>query len=231
MEPGPEQRRVLETVYGPFATSATWPKYQYVDKELDAAGHDLAAALADMPAGLLKPDPRWPGHVLQPGDDIALTLAGLAAVGAAAADVDLFMRFLRLIVARERDFRPASPSAAEEVAISSAEVATALNLDQLEVRKLWAFVHVEPLLGSGGGEPDRWHYEIRGNVRLFRDAYVVADYLRLRPDPSRLGLASGAASVGRSRLGTLDAVLRHPLIVTVGGGLVVAALLVWFGLK
>lgn len=172
----------MATIYAPFAASAEWPKYQYVDKELDAVGVDLTAALEEMPQGLLVPDPRWPGHFLQPGDEMALTVRGLAAVGA-AADIELFVRFLKLVAGRERDFRPSSPTAAEELAVTSAEVAAELGVGELELRKLWALTRVEPLLGSGGGHPDDWRYEIRRDVRRYRDVTGVDDYLRLRPDP------------------------------------------------
>jgi hypothetical protein len=235
--PAAEQQHVLQTFYAPFAATGESPRCQYVDKALDAIGVDLAAALTQMPPGLLVPDPRWPGHFLQPADELALTVRGLAAVGTdAAADVDLFLRFLRLVVERERAFQPTSPTATDELAITSADVQRELGVGELEIRKLWTLIRVEPLLGSGGGDPHQWRYEITSDIRRYRDVRSVADYLARRPGPTRMPLEAAAANsarAGRARRGLrmLDAALRHPLIVAVLGGMIVAALAVWLGLK
>lgn len=233
-----DQRSVLEVIYAAFRQEADWPTYQYVDKALDARDIDLTTTLRGLPEGLLRPL-GWGGARPQSGDQVRLTLAGVAQ-GGGLPDVDLFIRVLRWLVEQERVFRPAAPSAAEELRLSSSDVREAVGYaDQPPddaVARLRLLIEQEHRIYTSMGYQEslgEWNITVASDIRRFRGVHTFDDYLdRLaqldaeeRPSlvvqspvaAPRETLSAGLFAVQKNGEGPLSGL--HPEVVRVAGPL------------
>ena len=125
-EPTPEQRCLLELIYegrrlANSATQRRWPIWQYVEQELQVR-YDLDLMRT------LEACPKIGGHLSggtygwawsntrQLGDEMGLTIAGMAHVADAKDEVQVFLDALAVLVDAQRSFKP-SPTEVLEVNI------------------------------------------------------------------------------------------------------------------
>ena len=165
-EPTPEQRRLLEVIYQGRAvasseTALRWPIFQYVEHELYR--HDAIDAMR-----ALTGCPAVGGHgsggqygwtwsqTRQPGDEIGLTIAGMAHLPAAVDEVNLFIAVLRLAVETQRSYEP-SPTEIQTIKITSLEVRDRLPPHWVSKATL---ADIPTLLRH---EPATWHCTARSS--------------------------------------------------------------------
>lgn len=177
-----DQRTLLEVAYAAFRQEARWPTYQYVDKALDVRGMNLHTTLHGLPEGLLRPLGSG-GAIPQAGEDVRLTLAGVAQ-GGGLSDVELFIRVLQWLVEQERVFRPAVPSTAEELRVSSSDIQRAVgHADQPSddaLARLRLLIETEPAIYTSMRHPEGprpWDLTVSSDIRRYREVHTVDDYL------------------------------------------------------
>jgi hypothetical protein len=236
---------MLQTVYDVFHREAAWPTAQYVDKTLDREGLSLAALFGSLPAGLIQPDASWGGYVLRDEEELRLTPEGLRACEGGECELRVLAKVLGYLAHREEEFAPVSPRAVERVEVTSREIAEALSLSPTDLARTYQLLRWEPthVYNSLSGGDAEWQLILTSEVRRFRGVSTAADYFTKKPPPlvgprdvaNPLVAAEPEETVLRplpkhlpSRV---SAALRHPVIATVVGGLIVAALVVWLGLR
>lgn len=151
LKPNEAQTRLLEVVYEgrrnaegprfqPIAESHlphrvgrgvdAWPIFQYVERVLsrrhELEARELIAEAPSIPLGTGSGRYGWLhadrlSMALQPGDKVRLTIAGMAQVPAAAAEVDAFLQMLALLVERERGLA-AHPREVQEAEVWSGDI-------------------------------------------------------------------------------------------------------------
>ena len=169
-EPMPEQKRLLEVIYqgrglASSETGLRWPIFQYVEHELYSHyGVDAMHALAECPT---VGGPRSGGRygwtwsqTRRPGDEIGLTVAGMAQIPPASHEVNLFIAVLRLLVEAQRLFQP-SPTDVQTIAITSHEVRDRLPPSWVSEA---ALADIPTLLRR---EPAAWHCTARSSDDLW----------------------------------------------------------------
>lgn len=172
---------MLDVTYAAFRQEADWPTYQYVDKTLDARGIDLTTTLREFPEGLVRP--LGSGGVRpQAGDQVRLTLAGVAQAGG-LADVDLFIRVLQWLVEEERAFRPPR-STTEELRLHSSDIPRAIGYADQPPQEVFArlrlLIEQEFCIYSSMGYQEalgQWDLTVSPEIRRFRGVHTFDDYL------------------------------------------------------
>lgn len=131
------QRQALQLAFDGFRTQGEWPSYQYVDRHLHRAGMPSTEVLASLPLELAQFDRYSPSLRA-----IELTVEALTAVDGAREELELFLRALRWLARRERDYEPPSPTETGRVMSTSTEFARdeELELDRLQLAKVLALL-------------------------------------------------------------------------------------------
>ena len=185
----PDQQRLLELTYAARQAEGEWPLYTYIEARMDNEYNiDARDIVRNLPAGLL-----WgvgPGDV--PHDRLTLTMAGLAELESAAAEIDLFTRVTRYLAQRRHDFVPSSATKPEFLTVTSDEVLRSFPADigvsaELVLR-LYDLLIQDPYLTNGGGKQvdGRWQVVVGPEARRYEDLASISDYLiRRRPDATR----------------------------------------------
>lgn len=174
-------RIMLEVVADSMRREGEWPTYQFVDKQLDARGYDLEMILKEVPEGLVRSF-RLGDAQPQDADPVRLTLAGLAE-GGGWPEVNLFLRVLQWLVQQERAFRPSTPSTAEEVVVTSAEILEALAPghppSEEALKPVWLIIRDEPAIWRSMSTPDSepWRLTVSPTIRRYRDVFTLNEYL------------------------------------------------------
>jgi hypothetical protein len=157
-----------------------WPVHQYLDTRLDQ-DHGLAidAVLESMPPGLFRVY-----TPVRPESVVALRVAGLMQCERADKDVVLFLRALRWCVGKERAFRPPSPTATEQLQVTSAQLREdwaddGANVNSLMLAKVYALLGTEWFYASLSGSGDEWALGMPNNIRDFRGVETIDEYLRV----------------------------------------------------
>lgn len=187
-----EQARLLETVYEPFASSGTWPVFEWVEAQLDEAGLDeVCALLTAMPVIARFDGGRYgltwsqgsPFGWCMPDDRVGLTIAGMEQLPDAAADVELFLATLRYLVDRHR-MAPRSPQQVQPIEATSEEVTEHLarigsSPSPLQLTRLKEILSYEPPTRGGGGSyaNGSWRIALTNTLRDYREIGDVDDYL------------------------------------------------------
>jgi hypothetical protein len=225
----------LQVVYDAFRADGEWPEYAYVDKALDRRGLVAEDALADVPAGLIIPEPGRHGAHLQRHDRIKLTVAGIARCSGSDDDLALFLRVLRFFVRLDEEYDPPR-TGSEPLTADSDRLVAELDLSRGEVLRAYRLLEVEPhLVGGGGGNEERWGFEIPARIRRFRDVRSIDEYLVRRPKPPdpvqgvadvTAALAPFAAALEKNLLPEkrwmrlLVKASEHPFVSAVIGGVI-----------
>jgi hypothetical protein len=141
-----------------------WPIFQYVEAVLNRErGLDARALISEAPSirfGAGQGRYGWiqverPGAALQPEDKVRLTVAGMARVTEANAEVEAFVETLALFVERERRFAP-HPTEVQNVEVWSGEIR-----QRLEQR--WVIGdddNLTALVEILRREPATWHCQV-----------------------------------------------------------------------
>jgi hypothetical protein len=190
-EPTSEQMSLLEIIYrGRGRASSTaglrWPIFQYVEHEL-YRHHEIDAmyAMADCP---VIGGPSSGGQygwtwcqTRQPGDEIGLTVAGMAHVPAARHEVDLFLRVLAVLVDTQRSFEP-SPTDVQTVTITAQEIKDCLlprTVSKAALADLTTVLRHEPATWHCNPRPsgDLWVLALSPFLRSYAGLETAQGYL------------------------------------------------------
>lgn len=232
------EQTVLEVVYSAFFASGVWPVYQYVDKAIDELGIDLGTVLSRLPDDLVAV--RGVGVVVpDPHDEVRLTVRGVARAGA-QQDVELFLQALRVLTEKERAFKPAVASKAEELRVSSSELQEAMSVDGAPTAEAMARLRLllqdAYLIYSGmtfHPETEVWDLVVSPRIRHYRGVGSLEDYLDRTRQLTGGGQSTAAIEPGGYLPEALKdpssgwaararAVLMNPWTITIASGIVVA---------
>lgn len=177
------QRVALNLVYQPFRDGGDWPQQRYLEKALRREGLSLDSVFEGMPPGLMSPDPAYTHFYVRPDDPIALTIAGMSACEGSDRDVDLFLRALQFFVALEDSYAP-PPTGGGPLNAGTTELARDLGITEAEAERVYQLTrHEIGILGSGGGHPDNWQFELTPEIQRFAGVRTIDDYLEKRVVP------------------------------------------------
>ena len=208
----PEQKLLLEVIYQgrELASSETgrrWPIFQYVEHQLYRDYEiDAMHALAKCP---MVGGPGSGGHygwtwsqTRQPGDEIGLTVAGMAQIAAASHEVNLFIAVLRLLVEAQRLFQP-SPTEVQTITLTSQEVKDRLPppwVSQAALADIPTLLRHEPATWhcTARSSDDLWELELSPFLRRYPRLGTAQEYLQrlvevltpVAPEPPPLYLSS-----------------------------------------
>jgi hypothetical protein len=223
-----EHQWFLNAVFAAFDEDGRWPQIETVQAAL--ATDDVHRAVA---VGQLTID--IPSEIgARHGDRIVLTVRALSLVPDAQQLLSAFTAAMRLAVDAYPGLAGAKPK------LAGSNVRAALDLDDLAYRKVSTLVLAEPWVFNGGtgSEDEDWVRWIRVEVLLLRDVTDVFGYLdviatyrwgpatQVRVQP----IAVPMANAPRKWLAKRESSNRDRLIVTIGGGIVVA-LVAWLLLR
>ena len=158
----------------------SWPVYQYLDTHLDQElGVVIDAVVDSMPDGLLRVY-----TPIRPDSVVMLRVAGLMACDGAQDDVALFLHALKWCVAKERSFRPASPTASEQLTVTSADATrewaeAGVDVDEVKLAKVQALLGAEWFYAALSGSAGEWTLGVPADVRRFRGVETIDDYVRI----------------------------------------------------
>lgn len=173
-----DQLLLLREVYAVFDETGGWPRAQYIDKRLHQADLELDRLLASMPEGFVQPWSERQPHFLRNEDEIRVTPRGLATLEEAADDLQAFFDVTSYLASRESEFMPASPQEAEEVRVTSAEIADALDLEPDQLTKVKLLLHMEPPIWTGiqGTQGGGWSVTLLGRARHYTTIADIDDF-------------------------------------------------------
>ena len=181
-----DQRHVLQAIFDAFDRRTAWPPFGLIDRSLRRAlpSLDPAAIIATMPPAYLLPPGAGrsePGH----DDELLLTVLGMSLCEGADRDVKQFLAAVRWMSQVEADFDPGDDPTAQPT-ITSADLVEALSLADSEVDfvpRMWTMLRAQRWgLGSGGGTPTDWWYELTRDIRRFATVSNAAEYAQARED-------------------------------------------------
>jgi hypothetical protein len=213
-KPNEAQTRLLEVVYEgrrnaegpqfqPIAESHlphpvgrgvdAWPIFQYVERVLsrqdELEARELIAEAPSIPLGTGSGRYGWlhadrSSMALQPGDKVRLTIAGMAQVPAAAAEVDAFLEMLALLVERERGLA-AHPTEVQEAEVWSGDIRKRIEQrwvigDDDNLTAFTQLISHEPLIWLcqvTATESGAWHVKPSPFIRQFAGVTSAAEYV------------------------------------------------------
>ncbi len=170
-----------------------WPIFQYVERVLsrqhDLEARELIAESPSIPLGTGSGRYGWlhadrSSMALQPGDKVRLTIAGMAQVPAAAAEVDAFLQMLALLVERERGLI-AHPTEVQEAEICSGDIRKRIEQrwvigDDDNLTEFTQLISHEPLIWLCQVTPTEsgaWYVKPSPFIRRFAGVTSAAEYV------------------------------------------------------
>lgn len=173
--PNARAAKVVETIYSLFFARGSWPSFTELDRYLDMHGEpDAEAVLVGLPIGIAYGVGMPP---FRDDQEIALTVAGLAACPNAVEDLEIFLRVVRHAADLEQEQLPGEPKP---------ELTSASILDRIElpaagrsdlVRRVGALLRVEQWGWAGAAQTEEgWSFTIDRRVRRLRGVATIADY-------------------------------------------------------
>ncbi|HTX07488.1 MAG TPA: hypothetical protein VME22_02690 [Solirubrobacteraceae bacterium] len=187
----PDQLRLLEVIYqgrglASSETELRWPIFQYVEHELYRRhGIDAMHVLGECPTV----GGPWSGgqygwtwsQTRQPGDEIGLTVAGMAQIPASSREVSLFVAVLRLLVDAQRLFEP-SPTDVRTIAVTSHGIRDRLPpswVSTVALADIPGLLRHEPATWHCTARPsdDSWELELSPFLRRYAGIGTAQEYL------------------------------------------------------
>jgi hypothetical protein len=173
--PDARAAKVVETIYRLFLARGSWPSFTELDRYLDMRGEpDAESVLVGLPTGIAYGVGMPP---FRDDQEIALTVAGLAACPSAVEDLEIFLRVVRHAAELEQEQLPGEPKP---------EVTSASIVDRIElpaagradlVRRVGAVLRVEQWGWASAAQNDEgWSFTIDRRVRRLRGVASIADY-------------------------------------------------------
>lgn len=181
-----DQQKIVQAIYEVFRDDGRWPIVDAIDRLADERWQlDGHAVLESLPSSVLLGDRLH----LRDDQEVKLRVRAIASCEGSAEDLALFIRAVRWLAEKERSFRPTSMHAAEQVRVTSEQLATDLasegmRLDSIGSAKICSLIDIDRL-GWGGtyaieGDPGRWEVYLRRDIRPFRRVETLSDYLAIR---------------------------------------------------
>jgi hypothetical protein len=187
----PIERKRMGNVIGREADA--WPIFQYVERVLFRQHHlEARELIAEAPSiGLRTGSGRYGWlhtdrsiMAVQPEDKVRLTIAGMAQVPDASAEVDAFLRMLALLVEREQGLA-AHPTEVQEAEVWSGDIRKRIEQrwDIGDDDRLTAFTQLmshEPLIWLcqvTWAESGAWHVKPSPFIRRFAGVTNADDYV------------------------------------------------------
>jgi hypothetical protein len=182
------QKVALDAIWDFLLSGGRWPTYQELDQVLYRS-YDLDAAvlLPELPHGLLYGVAAGSARSIGATTSIGLTAAGVHATGRGQRELDLFITVVRHAVTVQRDYDPPADQPHLQPGLTSADVATLLELDLPDaaalLKRLSFILEAEQWgwTNFGGLGTDAWEVRVGREVRRFRHVRDVATYWDLRP--------------------------------------------------
>jgi serine/threonine protein kinase len=209
-------RAVLETIYRAFLETEDWPRFGWLDDELDRQGVDVKETLATLPDGLHWPE--WRPHgVVYYGEDqqLGLRVAGLALCRGSELHMRMMLAVIQWLVTTRDAVRLETPQTVLTLEKRPADLIEPLKTVSItdplvrDLKLIVELMHVEPGLPSWSGDPDdvlARNFRIDRDVRRFRGVDTVEQLLAaLSPETS----ANLAPTSGSDRFG--GAARREPM--------------------
>jgi len=177
-----DQVRVIQAVYDRLRESGTWPRFGEIDRQLDSGPRriDVGQAIQHIPSSLLQPLGSPPAASLE--YPMRLTLEGVARCKGSEDDVSLFLRALRWMARRERNFKPATADGIAAATVDSQQLMRALKISKrciADVSRLGVILMVERWGWSSGGGPrpdQTWNFTLTRDIRRFSKVQTLDDY-------------------------------------------------------
>lgn len=254
-EPTPEQRRLLNAIWASFCREGSWPSFLGIDQLLDREGLAVRPLIHSIPFGLMTPDGSSIGsqYSPRPNDELRVQVGGLPYCDDTESELQLLARVVGYIAERERTFELPSLSNPEPLIVTSVEAQADLGLSDDEVARAYALMTTFAwgVLDGGGGNPEQWSFQIDvEGARPYRKVQTAAEYLAVRAEQGRPRLSQLAALPARAATAypvttnaeqplpaerrvwskVIAPLLRHPIVSTIIGGLIVVLLAALFGL-
>jgi hypothetical protein len=220
----PRCRQLAQAVWDLANANLRWSTFAELDRRLDSH-HDLQAeeVIREMPPGFLYgfgPNSPVPPHDSQ---DIALTVAGVAACRDTSEALSIFLQLVQIAAATEKGWEP-PPGAQDGAAptLTTAQFAVqAPNLPAAGRQHLLQLVFLmlkpETSVGwTGLGGPDangQWTITLDRRIRAFRGVQSIDDYWSRRYKPWEAQRPTPATTLPFST--GLTAAAREPATVSV----------------
>jgi serine/threonine protein kinase len=181
------QRAVLETIYRAFLQTQDWPRFGWLEDELDGQGVDLRKTLESMPEGLYWPD-RRPGGVVYYSEEqqLGLRVAGLALSSGSEQHMRMLLAVVKWLVMTRDGVRPKTPQSVVTLEKRPADLIEPLKSISgtdppvRDLKLMIELMHVEPGLPSWSGDPEdilARTFPIDRDVRRFRGVETVEQLL------------------------------------------------------
>ena len=179
--PDKQQLRVMQLAFDHFVINGEWPILQFVRLMAAKEGiPNVDEPLEQLPRSYLYPRSR----LLNPDQEVRLTIPALAWLEEAQPDLDLFLHILRMFGSGLETFEP-SPREVRQIEVTAAAVRADLpEVTDLQLRKMFSLLQAEPLGHSKGHPAERpaeWQVSMPPEeaARLGK-VTVVGDYLAVR---------------------------------------------------
>jgi hypothetical protein len=174
-----DQRHALRCIYERMRTHRRWPAFSLVDGDLDAAGLEAEAVLPALRPRYALFDPHF-----QPASDVALTAAGVVAIGGdqTSGDVTAFWALIQLGLRalREHEPDPDDPYARPQVSRRDAIAVTGIAEDV--ALRAFLIIQAEGIASgsSGPGADGDWTFSVGRDFRRWRKASDVHAFIAMR---------------------------------------------------
>ena len=173
--PDARSAKVVDTIYRLFFARGSWPSFTELDRYLDIHDEpDAEAVLLGLPTGIAYGVGMPP---LRDDQEIALTVAGLAACPNAAEDLEIFLRVVRHAADLEQEQLPGEP----KPEVTSASIIRRVELPAAGradlVCRVGALLRVEQWGWASASQNDEgWSFTVDRRVRRLRGVATIADY-------------------------------------------------------
>jgi TRADD-N domain-containing protein len=169
MELSKYQRLFLQTVYDFFRENAKWPTYRQVEIKIlpdhrDFNVIEMARSLAEI---------QYRSFITNNPTTLAiLSIEQIRQCLRSEQDLENLIRTIRYCAEKY------GTSSEEKVEVSSDEIRTALQVDELAIRKIAAMTRATPIFSAMSGDVDdrKWTVLVSGDVIYFRDIQSIDDY-------------------------------------------------------
>lgn len=192
-----QQTAVLQAIYDYFREHGTWPAFIAIDRPLRRAHDwDTAAIVQSLPEDAIV-HPRHGNLRPVSNDEIRLRLRGFALVQGSSDDTERFVRLLRWLAEREKQYEPPDGNDDEMPQVTSQEVAQHLSLDdadRLPLQRLYTMLQLDHWgLGGSGSNEDGWQVRLGPEIWRFRNVQTIDDCVAAR----EAWLAEGRPTIPR----------------------------------
>ena len=179
------QQPILDAIYHLFHQAGEWPTFNVLDHHADTELNvDASAALSELEPGLALFDPH-----MQPGAQVALSVAGMLELEDRAAEDDLkaFWALLHFALEEQAVFKPdpTDPFSAPRVDSDVVRARVRVDGELLQAdraRRAFQIMRAETITASSSGPDDAgsWTFTLGRDFRRWREATNVTAFAQMR---------------------------------------------------